>query len=109
MGPLCYWKRAMLFVSRGEEIRDAIREQYPDDKFCFWDGLDDAIIGVAESCSKPPLLLYDRQLCVDVFMRDDGMSNEEAEEWIDFNVLGDWVGEQTPMILDRLVKEGEES
>jgi hypothetical protein len=30
-------------------------------------------------------------------MTDDGMSQEEAEEYFSFNVEGAWVGENTPL------------
>lgn len=64
-----------------------------------YDGLDDCVVGMAARCGKDPLLVYDHGLLVRHFVKEDGMSEEEAVEWIDFNILGGWIGEGTPLIL----------
>ena len=46
-------------------------------------GLDDAILGVSDQ----GLLVYDYRLVMEHFIKD-GMEPSEAEEWIDFNILG---------------------
>ena len=62
------------------------------------DGLEDAFIGV--SCGfGPSKAIYDWDKCVEVFMNRDGMTYEEAVEWIDFNVTGAYFGEQTPEFI----------
>jgi len=68
------------------------------------DGFDDCIIGVAERCSKQPLLVYDREKIAESLMKD-GCSYEEAQEHIDFNMAGAWVGEGTPLIMIRIEEE----
>lgn len=50
-------------------------------------------------CSKDSLAVYDYEKMVRVLMRRDKMGREEAEEYLDFNVVGAWVGEGTPIIL----------
>lgn len=65
------------------------------------DGFDDCIIGVAERCSKQPLLVYDREKIVESLMKD-GITYEEAQEHIDFNMAGAWMGEGTPLIMTRI-------
>ena len=47
-------------------------------------GLDDAIAG-ASDCGR---LIYDYNKTVKIFMERDGMTTEEAIEWIDYNVMG---------------------
>jgi hypothetical protein len=32
----------------------------------------------------------------------EDMSNEEAEEYFEYNVLGSWVGESTPVFVEPL-------
>ena len=68
------------------------------------DGFDDCIIGVAERCSKQPLLVYDREKIAESLMKD-GCSYEDAQEHIDFNMAGAWVGEGTPLIMIRIEEE----
>jgi hypothetical protein len=48
-----------------------------------WTGCDSAIVG---------------DKLVEHFV-SQGMTDEEAIEWIDFNILGAYVGEETPMLL----------
>jgi hypothetical protein len=64
------------------------------------DGFEDAVIGVAERCSCPPLVVYDAERCVQI-LAQGGMDHEEAYEYFYFNVLGAWVGEGTPLFLWR--------
>ena len=71
-----------------------------DDDALIWDGCDDAIIGVARRCSEKGLLVYDYELLLSHFI-NDGMTEEEAAEWIDYNIASAWIGEQTPLLLFR--------
>ena len=65
----------------------------------FADGFDEAIIGVCEQFTRV-FVLYDYEKCVnDVLMKRDGMSREDAVDFMDFNVIGSWVGESTPAFL----------
>ena len=69
------------------------------------DGLDECCLGKADRINMEPLLVYSHEKLLEYFMAE-GMSHEEAVEWIGFNVAGAWVGEGTPLILHEL-EEGE--
>lgn len=60
------------------------------------DGFDDAIIGVQEGIQ--PRLVYDLWKIVDVLKED--MSEEDALDYIAYNITGAYVGESTPVIVD---------
>ncbi len=62
-------------------------------------GAERAIVGMIRRCGQPAVLVYSRPELVRHFMRD-GMTREEAEEWIDVNVIGAWVGAGTPAVLE---------
>ena len=62
------------------------------------DGFDDAILGLGRRCSQPDLLVYDVDKCVAILMKD-GMTDEEAMEYFEYNVVGSWMGEGTPIFL----------
>jgi hypothetical protein len=67
-----------------------------------WDGLDDAIIGQASvwnSNEKMEVLVYDADLMIKVFVDRDGMSEEEANEYILFNIEGAYIGKDTPVLV----------
>ena len=63
------------------------------------DGFDKAIIGVADDiATSSQRLIYDVDKCIQILM-DQGMSDEEAVEYFEFNVSGSYVGENTPIWL----------
>jgi hypothetical protein len=74
-----------------------ILEIYPDEQFLKVDDFDEAVIGMEVVKMR---LVYDiskmRQLLVD----RDGMTFDEAMEYLDFNVVGAYVGELTPIFVE---------
>tara|TARA_R110002074_G_scaffold324868_2_gene495135 strand:+ start:1694 stop:1924 length:231 start_codon:yes stop_codon:yes gene_type:complete len=68
------------------------------------DGFDDAILGLGRRCSQPDLLVYDVDKCVAILMKD-GMTDEEAMEYFEYNVVGSCMGEGTPIFLYRGVED----
>ena len=65
------------------------------------DGFEDAYIGVVYIFNKV-LSVYDMDLCLDILVKRDGMTREEAQEYFDFNVLGADVGEDTPAFFESI-------
>lgn len=63
-----------------------------------FDGLDEAVIGFATQALGEPLLVYDYDKIVGIFM-EDGMDEEEAIEYVDYNVLNINLGERTPLVI----------
>lgn len=63
------------------------------------DGFEDALIGFTQRINEPFLAVYSWNKMMDVCMTRDGMSWDDAEEYISFNCIGAWVGEQTPIIV----------
>lgn len=68
-----------------------------------WNDCDAAIVGIAERCGQPTLLVYDYEKLVQCFV-DQGASWEEAMEWVGYNIAGAWVGPHTPLILHRFAE-----
>jgi len=66
----------------------------------FADGLEEAFVGVARRCGQPDLAVYSIPLAIRVLVQRDGMSEEEAREYLEFNSIGAWVGEETPIWLE---------
>jgi hypothetical protein len=78
---------------------DDVRELYPD--IILYDGFDEAIIGVCERHTQTPAIAYSTDKIIDILM-SQGMNEEEAWEYFDFNVFGAWVGEATPYFIDKI-------
>lgn len=74
-----------------EEVLEILEEAI------FWDGLDEAIIGVAERINLS-VVAYDIDKILEILM-EDGLTYEDAVEYYDYNIGGAWVGEMTPIHL----------
>lgn len=81
-------------------IRELLAES--NEEMLFADGFDEALIGVAERCGMVPVALYDIDKCIEILI-DEGLTHEDAIEHFEFNVLGSYVGENTPMFT-RLIE-----
>ena len=78
---------------------DALAEQSGFEGVLLADGFDEAFIGFAERCASQPVAVYDFRNAVKILVERDGMDESEAEEYLHFNVLGAYVGEQTPWFI----------
>ena len=91
--------------------------------------LDKAIIGWADRCGMQPVLVYSYDKLVQAFVDmwsadesvvadikasqeadDDGLTEEDilyhqAREWVDFNIVGAYVGEYTPLMFHEFEDE----
>jgi hypothetical protein len=66
------------------------------------DGFDEAIMGQAmvwRDGGMHNVLVYDAEKMRSILMKRDGMGPEEAREYIEFNVEGAYVGEETPVYV----------
>lgn len=83
--------------------RQRLIEQLADDeKIIFLEGpdFDAALVGIIERYGQPRILCYDYQKVLKVLVKQ-GMTEEEAVEWWDFNIIGAWMGDETPCFLHR--------
>ena len=71
------------------------------------DGYDDCIAGVCSRFGSMPILIYDRSKVISR-LESDGMSRDDAEGYFEVNMLGSWVGEDTPAYLEPYVAERSE-
>ena len=79
------------------ETNDELSENYED--LTFADGYDDCIVGIVTQFGRDPIVCYDYNKVLANLMTQ-GMSEDEALEFFEFNILGAWVGEATPCFLD---------
>lgn len=80
-------------------IQDHIKAVLGDDEIVLLaDGLEDAFIGIGRQFNTP-IAVYSRSKAIQCFI-DQGMTEEEAEEYFEFNTAGAWVGPQTPIFME---------
>ena len=58
---------------------------------------DDAIIGVMERAGGSPVIAYDTQKILDIL--ELSMPMEDAQEYFDYNILGAYMGDRTPVYI----------
>jgi hypothetical protein len=68
------------------------------------DGFDDCYLGLGETYGQYPALIYDKSKIIEQ-LRQDGMDEEEAQEYFEYNILGSFFGEKMPIFLDRIPLE----
>ena len=64
----------------------------------FADGYDEAFVGLGWRFHDGPVAVYDRNKVIEIIMAD-GLSYDEAVEHFEFNVIGGWVGDKTPIFM----------
>lgn len=74
-----------------------ILEVYQDEELLMVDGFDEAVIGVEALKMR---LVYDINKMRSILVERDKMTFEEAMDFLDHNVLGSYVGEQTPIYVE---------
>ena len=77
-------------MSKRDEIAEHLEEAI------VWDGFDEAIIGYTDEVA-----VYDKDKMADILIAD-GMTWEEAWDYLGFNVFCAYVGETTPIHITLL-------
>ena len=73
-------------------------DQPLDPNTLYADGFEDALIGLGWQHTKL-IAIYDYDKCVEILILREDMTHEEAIEWMEYNVVGSYVGEYTPIFM----------
>lgn len=84
-------------------MREQIEEWASDagELLLFADGFDQAIIGIGRQFNKTAVV-YDEEKVIDI-LQESGMSREEALEYYEFNIVGSFVGDATPIFMSKVI------
>jgi hypothetical protein len=97
-------------------IREQIAEH--NEEAIMFDDLDDAIIGVGQQHGSQTVAVYDASKCIEIFyfnfleVKKEELGREldvdelfevemDAVEWFNYNVVCAYVGENTPIFVER--------
>ena len=83
MNPMQEW------LAEQEEIHEGLLKM---------DGYDDCIVGITERFGQESHLTYDYDRVIAKLVAE-GMTEEDAVEFYEFNQLGAWVGDRTPSFI----------
>ena len=91
-------------MSRRQQIAD---NYVGGDEFLFMDPeyFDEAIIGVASNSVGMSAGADREPKAIELLIKHDKMTPDEAMEYYQFNILGAYMGENTPLFIDDTVLE----
>jgi hypothetical protein len=67
------------------------------------DGFEEAYIGQGRQANRN-FAVYDYDKCLAILMKRENWSLDDAVEWMEYNVVGAWVGDQTPIFVETGIK-----
>lgn len=67
----------------------------------FADGFDDAVIGI-DLNGEVPRVVYGIEKMIFILMHMDGMAEDEAIEFLEYNVFSAYLGEGTPIYMNQM-------
>jgi len=92
-----------------DQIVDWLRDEGGEEELLLADGFEDAMLGVSyhwathgEGMTQSSAVAYDLDKCIEILMQRDGMTYEGAMECFEFNTLGAYVGQHTPVFVKRM-------
>jgi len=63
------------------------------------DGFDEAVLGMCIQFGSEPIVAYDYEKCIKILIERDGMNRTDAIDFMEFNVIGAYVGLHTPVFI----------
>jgi hypothetical protein len=82
------------------EVMDKLGEyqMLGDEIYSLPEKFDPALVGVGWRFKDGPLAVYDKSKVIGIL--DTEMGEDWGEEFFDFNVLGSWIGDSTPVFIE---------
>lgn len=77
---------------------DILKESLEEESCLLADGFELALIGI--TCGIEPRAVYDINKMIAILMGRDRMEYDDAVEYLEYNVIGAYVGEKTPVYID---------
>jgi len=85
-------------MTKENPVIDKIVELNPE--AIVLDGLDEAVIGIGYSKDLEPRLIYSINNIILTLIGRDGMSENEAREFYDYNIADGYFGNHGPIFLE---------
>lgn len=85
-------------MTKENPVIDKIVELNPE--AIVLDGLDEAVIGIGYSKDLEPRLIYSINNIILILIGRDGMSENEAREFYDYNIADGYFGNHGPIFLE---------
>ena len=98
-------------------IIELISERNEEALIC--DGFDEAIIGMAQRINLGPVVAYSVEKIIEILISQSELTEADLEEdedlesrkyldaieYFEYNIKGSWMGEFTPVFIEKLIEE----
>jgi len=79
---------------------EMLEEIHHDEEVVVLNGFEDAFLGFAERNDfADAVACYDKTVVIQILVNKHGLSDIEAIDFFESNVLGSWVGNSTPVFV----------
>jgi len=85
-------------LKKFNEIKEQLAEENPH--AILYDGFEKALVNIAYRVGMQPVACYDMRKCIEILMKNNKISYEEAVEYFEYNTMGLWAGESTPIFIN---------
>ena len=82
--------------------KEQLMEVLAEEECLTADGFEAALVGF--TCGTNTVAVYDISRMIDILV-DEGMERNDAVEHIDYNVIGSYVGDKTPIYIGFVTEE----
>ena len=86
-------------LDKNDELRISDSESFADKPMLLADDFTGACIGIAYTSGREDVAAYDYDKFVQILCKVQGMTEEDALEYMEYNVLGAYVGDKTPTFV----------
>ena len=90
-------------ATEGEKVYSIVFRRYLEDcnekAMLLTDKFSSALVGVAHEFNKS-LAIYDSVKVISCLMVNENMTEDEARDYFEYNIKGNYSGEGTPLFLD---------
>lgn len=90
------------FATGQGRLANELAEENPEALLA--DGLEEAFLGYSHGQFEPARAVYSKSLCVDA-LEAQGMEADEADEYLQFNTFGAYVGAAGPIFVDECLTQ----
>ena len=78
-------------------IDEELMQELEDNECLLADGYEGALIGISEGAN--PVAVYDVDKCIEILVKEEKLSLEDAMDHFYYNTVGSYVGEKTPIYI----------
>lgn len=82
--------------------KERLMEVLAEEEALTADGFDEALVGF--TCGPDLVAVYDVRRMIEILMME-GMEHDDAVEHLDYNVIGSYMGEKTPLYINFVTEE----